>query len=420
MSPTALRQARRKPLENEGQPKTDEAVGAHRRGSVLIIGPSAPPYNGMTRAIELTLAALEEDLSIVHLDTADRRGLSNMGRFEPGNLVLAAKHGLTFLWLLLTKRPRIVYVPISQAWLPFLRDCLFLIPARVLRRKTVIHLHGGHFGRFYREASPLMRLAIRYAIGRTSCAIVLGKNVASAFDGILPRERVRIIPNGIPDDFAGRAPAKSKDPGSHLLYLGTLASEKGFLDLLRALPKVRERHGAVSAVFAGEWFSEQDRESAMDIIKSQGLGGIVKFVGPVGPERKKRLLEEANVFIFPTAYRYEGHPYVVLEAMAAGLPVISTNVACIPETIRDGVEGFLIEPGDIETLADRIGCLLGDEPLRSRMGKAGRQRFLDQYTYEKFAEGMKAVFAEVLQPPNSSGYALHQQEELTGQAAHQP
>jgi glycosyltransferase involved in cell wall biosynthesis len=369
---------------------------SRKRWTILIVGPSAPPYNGMTRAIELIVAALNDHLSVVHLDTADRRGLSNIGRFELGNLLLAAKHGLTFLWQLLSNRPRIVYIPVSQSWLPFLRDCLFLIPAKLFRRRVVIHLHGGCFGRFYRETSPIMRSIIRYAIGSAFCAIVLGKSVADAFDGILPRERIRIVPNGIPDDFAEREIIQSVEPegrGPVVLYLSTLAAEKGFLDLLQVLPKVMERVGGVRAVFAGEWYSQQDRDAANQLVDSFGLRNVAEFVGAVGTERKGHLLEGADIFVFPS--KNEGHPYVILESMAAGLPIVSTNVACIPETVRDGVEGFLIDPGDLEALADRIECLLVDKSLCNRMGHASRQRFLEEFTYERFAERIKSVFNEV-------------------------
>jgi glycosyltransferase involved in cell wall biosynthesis len=370
------------------------------RPELLLIGPSPPPYNGMTVATELASHALEAHvLPCIYLDTADRRGLSNVGKLDLWNLLLAAKHGIRCMWILLTKRPRIVYVPIAQSWLPFLRDCLFLIPSRLLRREVVIHLHGGYFKRFYGETSPLMRWIIHRALANTRCAIVLGRNVADAFEGILPRERIRIVPNGIPDTFAERTPRVGNGNKTHtLLYLSALVAEKGVLDLLRALPKVRERAGNVRAVVAGEWCSERDREVARQLIERAGLENMVEFAGPVGPDRKRELLTNADAFVFPTAYRYEGHPYVILEAMAASLPVISTNVACIPETVRDGVEGFLVESGDVNALADRIGRLLVDEPLRARMGEAGRERFLRCYSYDKFAERMKAVFAEVLEP----------------------
>jgi glycosyltransferase involved in cell wall biosynthesis len=363
--------------------------------TALIIGPTAPPHNGMTRATELVLKALGGgEGAVVHLDTADRRGLSNVGKFDFGNLYLAARHGAQFLRLLLSKRPRVVYVPIAQAWLPFLRDCLFLVPARVFGRKVIVHLHGGHFGRFYAETSPLMRWIIRFALGDAACSLVLGKNVEGAFEGILPAEKIRVVPNGIPDIFPGGAACGQRNRSPVLLYLSGLDAQKGTLDLLRALSKVRERVGELRVIFAGEWFSQAGKESADRLIGELGLERVLEFVGPVGTERKRELLRQADLFILPSLN--EGQPYAILEAMCAELPVVTTSVGCIPEMIRNGVEGFLITPGDIEALADRIAQLLADEGLREKMGLAGRERFLERYSYERFAEDIKAVFAEVL------------------------
>lgn len=360
---------------------------------VLTIASTPPPHNGMTRATELVLEALGKNGAVMHLDTADRRGLSNVGKFDFGNLYLAARHGAKFLWLLLTKRPRVVYVPIAQAWLPFLRDCLFLIPARLLGRRVIVHLHGGYFGKFYQKTSSLMRSIIRFALGKASCAIVLGNNVADAFAGILPPEKIRVVPNGIPDVFGEQGRAERNRPIPVLLYLSGLDAKKGTLNLLRALPKVRERVGPFQAIFAGEWFSQQGKQTADQLIQSLDLHEMVEFVGPVGPDRKRELLQQANVFILPSLN--EGQPYAILEAMSAGLPVVSTKVGCIPEMIRDGIEGFLVPPGEIDALADRIVRLLADQVLRETMGRAARQRFLDHYTYDRFAEDMRSVFAEV-------------------------
>lgn len=366
------------------------------RSLILIVGPTPPPYFGMSMATEVLLRAMGQRIRYVHLDTADRRGLANIGKFELGNLLLAAKHGAKCLWILLTKWPDVVYVPISQAWLPFLRDCLFLIPAKLLRRKVVIHLHGGYFGTFYHQAAPVMRWIVRCALGSAACGIVLGKSVAAIFNGIVPSERVRIVPNGIPDHFRDRHGQKREKYHPHtLLFLGMLMPGKGYVDLLRALPLVRERLGAVQAVFAGEWCSQRDKESAEQLVDRFELGSSVQFIGPVGAARKRELLETSDVFVFPSAHP-EGQPFVILEAMAAGLPVVSTNWACIPEMVAAGVNGLLVNPGDIEGLAEKICTLLSDDSLRQKMAQASRERYLQEFTFERFSERMRNVFVEVL------------------------
>jgi glycosyltransferase involved in cell wall biosynthesis len=361
---------------------------------VLLIGPSPPPYNGMSVATQLVLSALSGITEVVRLDTADRRGIANIGRFELGNLWLAARHGAENLWLLLTRHPKIVYVPISQSWLPFFRDCLFLIPAKLSGRKVIVHLHGGYFGEFYRNSGWPLRALIRFSLGRVFVAIVLGEGVANVFDGVIPRERIRIAPNGIPDYFAGRLNGRPHLEAPTLLYLGALDEQKGFLDVLRALPEIRKRTGEFRVVLAGAWYSERDKRAAEQLIRDFDLAEYVQFVGPVESDRKESLLALADIFVLPS--RNEGQPYAILEALAAGLPIISSSVGCIPETVREGVEGFLVEPRDIESLAKRMELLIRDEILRESMGLAARRRFLEKYTYEQFSSRMRSIFAEAL------------------------
>lgn len=366
------------------------------RPTVLVIGPSPPPYNGMSVATELLMKAIAGKITYVHLDTADRRGLSNIGRVDVVNVVLAGYHALKYLRLLVVERPEIVYVPISQNRLGFLRDCLFLIPARLLGKKVVIHLHGGYFDRFYKTALPFMRAIIRFALRSTARAIVLGQSLSGIFEGIIPRERVRVVPNGLEDKFGSW---RNRTRNSHrpmMLFLSTLMEEKGILAVLRAVPAVKERVPDVRVVFAGEWFRRSDRERAEQLVRDLNLESQVEFVGAVAAPLKYELLKSADIFVFPTAYAFEGHPFVILEAMSAGIPIISTKWACIPETVRDGVEGFLLDSGDIEALAERMAQLLRDETLRRRMGLASRERFLAQYTIDRFAGRVRGVFEEVL------------------------
>lgn len=365
------------------------------RHTVLIIGPTPPPYNGMSIATELVLDAARDGSETIHLDTADRRDLSNVGRIDLVNIWLAISHAVRHLWLLLFRRPSIVYVPIAQDRLPFLRDCLFLIPARLFRKKVIVHLHGGHFGKFYQNSSSVMRSVIRYALGRAHRAIVLGRTLDTLFDGIIPRDRVRVIPNGIPDHYTECSVDSPNGCRRTVLSLGTLMREKGTFDLLEALPSVITQIPDVRIIFAGEWYRSEEQSEAAEIVERNGLESYAQFIGPVTASRKFDVLKKAAALVMPTNYKYEGHPYVILEAMSAGLPVISTCVACIPETVIDGETGFVLEPGDREELARKLVVLLSNEEMRKKMGQAGRKRFLEFYTFDRFSDQMKSAFKEL-------------------------
>lgn len=349
----------------------------------------------MSVATELVLKAVGDQFCVIHLDIADRRPLSNVGRIDLQNVSLAAYHGLKYLWLLLLRNPDIVYMPVAQDRLAFLRDSLFLIPARLLRKKVIIHLHGGYFATFYRSASAPMKSLIRYCLGRSARAIVLGTSLKSMFEGILPVERIRIIPNGIPDSFRDVRNNPSNGHRRTILFLSTLLKEKGVLDVLNALPTIANLVPDVRAVFAGEWYRAEDERAAREIVRDHKLESRVEFIGPVSPPRKFEVAREADVFVMPTCYKYEGHPYVILEAMSAGLPVVSTNVGCIPETVINDVTGFIVETGNGEELARRVASLLTDDDLRSRMGQASRARFLERYTLDRFSTQMRELLREV-------------------------
>jgi glycosyltransferase involved in cell wall biosynthesis len=335
-------------------------------------------------------------ISFVHLDTADRRGLANINRIDVTNVVLAGLHCVKYLWLLLAKGPVVVYLPIAQNRLGFLRDCLFLIPARILKKKLVVHLHAGGFANFYQGSSSIMQKLISFALRKVDRAIVLGSSLVQTFQEIIPAERVVVIPNGA-EDHNPETGNKTRN-GRTIVFLSTLMKEKGTLDVLESLANVAERVPDLQMVFAGEWFRQSDREIAENTVRRMRLDSQVKFLGPVAAPFKYELLNAADVFVLPS-YN-EGQPFAILEAMAASLPVISTRVGCIPDTVIDGVNGFLLEPGDVNTLAEKLMLLLIDDDLRQRMSDASRKRFLSNYTLESFATHLNALFAGLLPSRN--------------------
>ncbi|MGH7506831.1 MAG: hypothetical protein ACRELX_14335, partial [Longimicrobiales bacterium] len=140
-------------------PEALAAVRAARpRPAVLDVGPLPPPYHGGAVATRILLdSAVAERFRLVHLDTTDRRGMDNIGRLDAGNVRLALMHALRFLRLLRTASPAIVYVPLAQNRLGFVRDALFLVPARWSNVRVVVHVHGGGFRDFNDRTDALTR-----------------------------------------------------------------------------------------------------------------------------------------------------------------------------------------------------------------------------------------------------------------------
>src|SRR5207244_717411 len=167
-----------------------------------------------------------------------------------------------------------------------------------------------------------------------------------------------------------------REPGL-VVYLGNLAWRKGVFHALEAAELVTRKVPSARFVFAGtargedlgRWRSELDKHER------------ISLVPPVAGFAKRRLLQRASVLLFPPA-RPEGHPRVVLEGMAAGLPVVATDRGAIAETIVDGVTGYVLPDPEPEQLAERVIRLLSDDALRQSMGEAARERYLVRFTQE--------------------------------------
>jgi glycosyltransferase involved in cell wall biosynthesis len=371
------------------------------RPRVLIIGPTPPPFIGPavnTRAL-LDHPALRQRFEVTHLDTADRRDITNLGRFDWTNVWLAGRHGAEFLARLVWQRPALVYLPISPSFLGLIRDLEFLIPTVLRGAVLVIHQRGGQMREFYGAANPALRSMIRFVFSRCARLIVLGEHFRAEFDGLIAPDRIVVVPNGIdPRPYlAWRPPDRPRTGPVRVVYLSNLVESKGYRLVLEVARRLAGTSPPVEFVLAGQCASEADRDYAERFVRDHGLAGSVAIPGVVTGSEKIDLLCGADVFVLPTAYPYEGHPTVLVEAMAAGLPIVSTRHVAIPETIADGRDGFLVDVGDVDALADRIRQLATDAPLRALMGAASRGTMLARYTLDRCAQAITEVFAAALE-----------------------
>ncbi len=218
---------------------------------------------------------------------------------------------------------------------------------------------------------------------------------------LVAAERVVTVPNGIaapgpPDSglsLRERAGVSAAAPVVGLV--GKLCAEKGADVLLRAvgrlacdLPDLQ-----VFLVGAGER-DDSYREHLVRLARTLGLAGRVHFFGFV-PDVARRCREFDVQVVASSA---EPFGLVTLEAMACGVPVVATAAGGSPEIIHDGVEGFLVPPGQVDVLANRLACLLGSAGLRRQMGQRGRHRFRERFTVERMVRDTEAVYRMALEP----------------------
>ncbi|MFW6041039.1 MAG: glycosyltransferase family 4 protein [Thermoplasmatota archaeon] len=215
----------------------------------------------------------------------------------------------------------------------------------------------------------------------------------------IPEEKIKIIPNGIdPDKFTpipeGDLFREKYDiEGKIILYAGRLASNKGLIQLVESIPKVKEDNPKVNFVIVGE-----DEGMEEKIIKRANELGVEENLRVIGYIEDYNIFKSsysaADVFVLPS--EYEAFGIVLLEAMMCETPCIGTKVGGIPEVINNGKTGLLIQYDDIKALSDTINQLLDNAKLRRKMGKMGRKRVLQKFTWKKVAISVSEVYDEIL------------------------
>ncbi len=294
---------------------------------------------------------------------------------------------LRYWGLLLGGRVGLLHVHVSSR-ASFWRKCFFLLPTFALGIPSILHLHGSEFAIFYeRECGPWRQRMVRYVFDKASRVVVLSAAWKAWMQGMCSNPRVEAIYNPVmvPEVVAA---GEGRTAGT-VLFLGRLGKRKGSYDLLDAAARVAAAHPELRLLLGGDGELDQIRERSIEL----GIGDRVELLGWVRGGDKDRHLASAMIYTLPS-YN-EGLPMSVLEAMAAGLPILSTPIGGIPEAVTDGVEGFLVEAGDVAALADRLDRLLSEPGLAPRMGAAARLKVERGFSAQAVLPQVERLYAEL-------------------------
>jgi glycosyltransferase involved in cell wall biosynthesis len=266
----------------------------------------------------------------------------------------------------------------------------------------VLYGHGNNLPEFREKSPPWLQRLIDWAIRGAVAATVPGQNLRFNFLNHLREDQVFAVPNGI--EVPTELPHVTKPPGRFtVFYLGNLVREKGVFVILDAIPLVKARCPEAHFVFAGAWWSDKDRVAGERLVQERNLSSCTEFTGTVSGTQKWKAVCCGDVLVFPTYFRYETLGQVLLEAMGAGLPVIATRRAAIPEVVEEGVNGLFVAEQDPADLAENIVTLARDPALRARMSAANKQKYASTYTIEHYGQRMAAVFDELVARQKRAG-----------------
>lgn len=273
----------------------------------------------------------------------------------------------------------------------FFKDAPFIWLGKWTGKKVLIQLRGSNFNNWINLASGLTKSLVRTTLKKCVGVIVLGNNLKHLFKDYFTDEHIFVVPNGANYELQTK-----NTTALNVLYLANFLPSKSFDDVLKALVILKEK-GITHFNFqaAGAWDNEIFKQQCLAIIEENQLTQVELFP-PQSGAAKMQLFTNAAVFVFCPKMP-EGHPWVMVEAMANGLPIIATDQGAIVESVVDGKNGFIVPPESPKTIAEKLEVLISDTELRNQFAANSKQFYNANFTEEKMVENLARVFQRVLQ-----------------------
>ncbi len=256
--------------------------------------------------------------------------------------------------------------------------------AKNMNKKVIIHLHAGPFMAWYNSVSLKKQKRIKRIFECADIVLVLGEYWKDELKVIIPENKMIVLYNGV------QCPTQNpyKVDARNIVYFGVMRKEKGTYDLIDAVEKIDELIPEdIKVVLCGNDLEGNIRE----IIKEKGLTNRFVLPGWVNGEQKERIYKEAMMDILPSYY--EGLSMTILEAMARGIPVITTNISTMPELVE---ERNMIHPGDVDKLAKRIIEFVESEEERKTISEYEFSRVKKCFSSSEFIERTLSIYRSLL------------------------
>lgn len=262
-----------------------------------------------------------------------------------------------------------------------------LVMANLLRLPYSVSVHAWDI---YAQSPQRVMQSLNRAAFVVCCTRAAREHLVSTCPALDP-DRLHALHHGV---IPLERPAPAPERANMILAVGRFVEKKGFNVLVEACGQLVESCPRLECVIAGDG---PGRDALQERIQRLGLGSRVRLPGWLPPHGLASLYARAALLAVPSVVADDGDrdglPNVILEAMAAGLPVVASDLSGIAEAVADGENGLLVPPGDAGALANRLGSLLTDPDRRRVMGDAGRARLQRDFDPRKNVMPLVALFA---------------------------
>lgn len=361
----------------------------------LMVGIVPPPYHGQSMVTKALFDADLTPLTTKCIELSYNSELAAIGKFRLRKIFqLLIAIGSTIHIQYSTKTKLLYYTPGSANLVPFLKDLIFLSIVRPFFPKTVLHYHSAGLPEFLAKNCILSILG-RLAYGRGAYSLALSQFVPVPSKSFGVKDTL-VIPNGAlaPHNLTHRPPAGIFTLG----FLGNLYEEKGIFEAFESALKIASERPDTEfrLQIAGPAPCAAVEEKLKTLLTRIPSNLTVNLLGRVQAQKKWNFLQDCNILLFPSYYKSENFPITVLEAMAAGLPVIATDWAALPSIVTDAETGFIVEPKNADQLRNAIARILDNPELEVAMSKKAQETFLAHFTWNAFLKRFRMELTGIL------------------------
>jgi len=369
---------------------------------VLLVGPFPPTVGGITTCmLHILTSDLNKQFDFIPFTTSRSNiglikeiydysllfhiGFTNMFR----SALITLIHLIKFPIILIMTKSEIIHINTTDYWV-FWESSIYVIISKILSRKTILHIHATTFHKFYNNTNSMIKRFIIKTLKMTDKIIILSSRQKKLYMKFVSKNKLSVILN-VTNYKIFQDQSKRKLSESNVIKIlfigGEESKRKGIYDVIKAIPIVVNKFGEnILFIFLGRC----NTNKLTDICKKKNIQKYVDFQGYVEEPEKIKVMNSSDIFVLPSYA--EGLPISILEAMAAGLPIISTPVGSIPDVIKEDLHGYLIDPGDYYTLANKITLLAENSKLRNNMGEINKETILVEYDINLLVNKMSELY----------------------------
>ena len=345
-----------------------------------------PPVHGSSMVGQFIKdsAIINNSFKTDYIDLGTSKTIDEIGKNPLGKVLRYLSIIYQTLKQLLVNKPDLIYLAMTAKGFGFYKDAVIVLLVKCFRLPLVLHFHNK--GVHTRQEKRFDNFLYQKVFKNTK-VILLSKHLYYDVKKYVDEEDIYYCPNGIPPINQDLVIKRQKNETPKLLFLSNLIASKGVIILLEALQILNKKGIDFTCNFVG---GEGDvtKEIFTEKLKELQLVNQVFYLGKKYNSDKTAIFNTSDIFVLPTFYHNECFPLVLLEASQFGLPMVTTFEGAIPEIVKDGVNGFLVEQQNVVDLANKLEILINDFPLRNRLGVAAKEKYEESYTLKVFEKNM--------------------------------